>query len=559
MDREEMHRRFQKWESEVLSPYLDRVETRDHVRFLLDAGPEVQPVYTPLDAEKASGRYFQDLGLPGEYPFTRGISPDGPRSSPPLIKFYSGLGTPEDTNRRYKTLLSWGVEMIQIASDLPSQVGYDADHIMATGEVGRAGVSISSLRDMEIIFDGIPLTSMRRVGMLFNSLGPVALALFIALGEKQGLRVEDYVVELQNDPLKEYVARGTQILPVRPAVKLAGDVVEWCAEHAPHWSAIDVCVNHLNSAGAGSTNATAFALANAVAYIDDVLARGLHIDSVAPLLQMFLDEREDFFVAVANVRATRRIWARMMKERFAAKDARSAALRITAYGHGRETRQEPLNNIVRIAYGSLAYYLAGIQALYDSSYDEVLSTPSEEAVKIAVRTQQILNHEGGFSLTADPLGGSYYVEALTDELDRRIAESFNLVESKGGAIACIENGYIRNLITEGAVKRQERFEAGSRIMVGVNRFASESAPSQPPVTRVDPNLEERQRRQLAQMRKERESAQVVAALSGLEQSARRGGNLVPAVLEAVRAYATVGEICDVFRAEYGEWHPDQQF
>lgn len=527
--------------------------------YTLDAGPEVQSVYTPEDLVQR-GVTGEDLGRPGDYPFTRGIEPDGLRSRPTLVKIYSGLGTPEESNQRFQKLAGWGVDEIQIAADLPTQVGYDPDHIMSAGEVGRAGVSIASLRDLEVMFDGLPLSSLRRVGMLGNSIGPIALALFAALGERQGLDRSAYAVDLQNDPLKEYVARGTQFLPIEPAVRLACDVVEWTAREARSWYPLDVCVNHLNSAGAGSTRGTAFALANADRYISTLLERGCPIDSFAALLQMFLDEREDFFVQIANIRATRRIWARLMRERYGAADATSWALQVTAYGHGRETRKEPLNNIARIAIGSLAYYLAGIQTLYTASYDEVLQVPSDEAVKVSVRTQQIIASELGLGLTADPLGGSYYVESLTADVERGILAELQEVEARGGAVACIENGYIRDVITDGAVRRQQRYEAGLRPMIGVDRHVSDGDDSWSVRPRASQDgLDELRSRDVAELKRTREQRRVQQALAGVQADVRRGANSVPSVLEAVRSYATVGEIADVFRDVLGEWQPDQTF
>jgi methylmalonyl-CoA mutase N-terminal domain/subunit len=518
----------------------------------LDAGPRVKPLYTAADLE---GQL--DDSLAGEFPFTRGISAERSR---PLVKLYSGLGAAEQSNRRFRQLVKLGVEVIQMATDLPSQVGYDSDHVMAAGEVGRAGVAIASLRDMEVLFDSLPLNRLARVSMLANATGPIGLALFVALGERQGLGIDEYVVDLQNDPLKEYVARGTQFLPVRPALRLAGDVVEWCAQHAPHWYPLDACVNHLNSAGAGSTRGTAFALANVIAYVEEVLSRGADIDAFVPSLQMFLDEREDFFVAVANIRATRRIWAELMRDRFGAKDPRSHALQTTAYGHGRETRVEPLNNIVRIALGCLAYRLAGVQTMYSASYDEALSTPTDEAALISTRTQQILNEEHGLDATVDPLGGAYYVEALTNEIERRIRAELGRIDELGGAIACIESGYFRSVIAEGAVRRQRRFEDGLRAVVGVNRFVRAGvSDASPPAATADADAEEVQKARLAAVRAERDAARVEAALAAVDVSAREGRNVVPATIEAVRAYATIGEIADVYRRVFGEWKPERDF
>jgi methylmalonyl-CoA mutase N-terminal domain/subunit len=519
----------------------------------LDAGPSVKPFYTEQDLAQR-----RDHSRPGEFPYTRGVSGERQR---PLVKLYTGLGTPEQSNERLLRLVELGVEVIQLATDLPSQVGYDSDHVMATAEVGRAGVAIASLCDMQVLFKGIPLSRLARVSMLGNATGPISLALFVALGERQGLRRDEYVVDLQNDPLKEYVARGTQFLPVRPALRLAADVVEWCAREAPHWYPLDACGNHLNAAGAGSTLATAFAFANTVAYIEELLARGLAIDDFAPMMQMFLDEREDFFVAVANIRASRRIWAAMMRDRFGAADARSHALQITAYGHGRETRVEPLNNIVRIALGCLAYRLAGVQTMYSSSYDEARTTPTDESVVISARTQQILNEEQGLDATVDPLGGSYYVEALTDEIEQRILRELEKIDAMGGAVTCIENGYFRSVIADGALRRQKWFEEGRRAVVGVNRFKFErTEPNGAESTAsADADAESIQKARLKRVRRERDTDAVIAALAAVGKAAREGRNVVPATIDAVRAYATVGEISDVFRAEFGEWLPDQQF
>ena len=529
--------------------------------YRLDAGPSVKPIYGPQDVDPGSAERRQAPG--GEYPFTRGVEPDGLRTRPTLVKVYTGLGTPAATAERIRKLASWGAEIIQLAADLPTQIGFDPDHIMSAGEVGRAGVSIASLRDMETIFEHVPVSSVPRVGMLGNSIGPIALALFVALAERQGVALGDFVVDLQNDPLKEYVARGTQFLPVEPAVKLAADVVEWSAREAPHFFPLDVCVNHLNAAGAGSTSGTAFAIGNAIRYIEQLVGRGVPIDSFAPQVQLFLDEREDFFAAIANIRATRRIWAELMRDRFGAHEQESLALAVTAYGHGRETRLEPLNNIVRIALGSLAYYLAGIQTMYTASYDEVIQTPSDEAVKIAIRTQQIMALELGLGLTADPLGGSYYLEALTDEIEAGIRERLAEVEREGGAVAAIDSGLIRGVIADGAVRRQTRFEAGLRPMVGVDRLQSEDGGLDQwairPTDRMTEEDEERRCDEVRELRRTREQRRTAQALRNVEQAVRRGENSVPTVLEAVRSYATVGEISDVFREVFGEWQPDRTF
>jgi methylmalonyl-CoA mutase N-terminal domain/subunit len=480
------------------------------------------------------------------------------RGEPFIIRAYSGFGNAEECNPRYKKLLQWGADEIVMAIDLPTQVGYDSDHIMARGEVGKVGVAIDSLKDMEILFDGIPLNSLKRVSMLGNSFGPIALSLFIALGEKQGLRTTEYVIDLQNDILKEYVARGTYIFPIRPSIRVATDVVAYCAHHAPHWYPMTLCVNHMNAAGAGSTKATAFALANGLCYIQHLLDKGFGIDEIAPLLTMFLDERAEFFVAIANFRATRRVWANIMKERFGAKDPRSMALKITAYSHGGETLLEPVNNIARITLAALAYVLGGVQSLYNASYDEVLGVPTEEAAKISVRIQQILAHELGIADTVDPLGGSYFLETLTHRIEEDILENLTKVEDLGGAVEAIEKGYYLGAMSEGAVKRKKEFDKAARVSVGVNRFRTES---EVPIGafRIDPSVESKQIEGLNRLRKERNGRRVGESLQYIREVAKGVENLVPPILEAIRAYATVGEICDTLRDVYGEYQKREYF
>lgn len=544
------------WAERAKAELRDKVDGLDPV--VTDAGVEVNNLYTPLDLSRRNFDYLEKLGFPGEYPYTRGISSSMHRAQPPLIKVYSGFGTAEDCNQRFKKLVEWGVDEIQMAVDLPTQVGYDSDHIMATAEIGRVGVAIDSLRDMEILFDGIPLNSLKRVSMLGNSFAPYALSLFIALGEKQGLNPDQYTVSLQNDILKEYVARGTQIHPIRPSVKLGCDVVEYCARYHPHWYPMTCCVNHINAAGAGSMAGTAFALANAICYIENLLSRGLHIDQFGYLLDMFLDERDDFFVTIANLRATRKAWARLMRERFGARDPKTMMLKITSYAHGRETLQEPLNNVVRIGMAGLAYYLGGVQFLYDASYDECTNTPSDESVKVAIRTLQIIFHEFGFRNTIDPLGGSYYLESLTCDIEKGIWEEFERVQKMGGAISAIEKGYYQKVITEGAVRRQRQLERGERISVGVNRFVSnEPLPESTFIPNSD--TERRQIESLKKLRVERSQKRVDDTLDYVREAAVAGENLVPPILEAVRAYATIGEVSDTLRSVFGEYESRGDF
>jgi len=546
-----------RWEASCLGPPLKQPAERRE-KFQTDIGLDVKRIYTPLDLHEAEFDYEKDLGFPGQYPFSRGIDSLMYRGEPFIIRGYSGFGEPWACNERYMKLIEWGVDEIVMAVDLPTQVGYDSDQIMSKGEVGRVGVAIDSLRDMEILFENIPLSSLKRVSMLGNSFGPIALSLFIALGEKQGLKTTDFIVDLQNDILKEYVARGTYIFPIRPSIRLTTDVIGYCARHAQHWYPCTICANHINAAGAGSTTATAFAIANGVCYIKHLLEKGYTIDEVAPLFTLFADERSDFFVAISNFRAARKVWAKIMKDDLNAKDPKSMALKITAYSHGGETLFEPENNIVRIAMAALAYVLGGVQFLYNASYDEVLGTPTENAAKIAVRTQQILAHEFGITSTVDPLGGSYFIESLTKEIEKNIYGEFLKVEDMGGAIAGIESGYYNSKISDGAIRRQREFDEGERIRVGVNKYRTESK-TPFGAFRIDPSIESMQIERLNKVKKERNSKAVKEALEYVREVSKGDENVVPAVLEAVRAYCTIGEICGIFRDVFGEYQAREVF
>lgn len=545
------------WEEKCLKPILD-IQPERREKFVTDAGLNIERIYTPLDVQQRGVDYKEDIGFPGQYPFTRGITPTMFRSEPWVISAYSGFGEAETCNERYKKLIEQGVEKIVVALDLPTQVGYDSDHIMAKGEVGRVGVAVNSLRDMELLFSGIPLNKLKRVSMLAFSFGPIALSLFIALGEKQGLKPSEFVVEIQNDFLEDFVARGTYIYPIQPSIRVATDVVGYCARNIPHWYPLCLQANHLNAAGAGSTKSTAFALADGVCYINDLLSKGYGIDEVAPLISMFLDERSDFFVAICNFRATRRVWARIMKERMKAKDPRSMALKIGGHSHGGETLLEPINNIARITLGTLAYVLGGIQGLCVASYDEPLGTPTEDAAKIALRTQQILAYEMGITNTVDPLGGSYFIESLTSQIEKEIYEEFLKVEAMGGAIAAIEKGYYQSAMTVGANRRQKEFERGERVSIGVNKYRTDSK-TPAGAFRIDPSLEQKQVERLHRVKKERNAKAVKEALEYVREVAEDEKNLVPPILEAVRSYATIGEISDVLRKVFGEYQAREKF
>jgi methylmalonyl-CoA mutase N-terminal domain/subunit len=506
----------------------------------------LKEIYTPLDLEENGFDYLKDVGFPGAYPFVRGVEPTRDPSRPWLIRIYAGYGTPEQSNGRYKFLLQEGAEEIVMAVDLPTQVGYDADHPMAAGEVGRVGVSICSLRDMEVAFEGIPLSSMRRVGMLGNSFGPIALSFFIALGEKQGISPNDYTIHLQNDVLKEYGTRGTQFLPIQPAVRLVTDVIRYCAVHHPQWN---VCAAHYGYAGAAAAHA--YALADAQVYINDILDKGMNIDDFAHLFNLFT-VGELTFAGVATIRAVRKIWARMMREKYGAQDPRSMGIKITAYTVAESTAQQTLNNIVRIALGTQTYALAGVDYIYNASYDEGLAIPTEEAARLALRTQQILANETEIAHTVDPFAGSYLVESLTLQVEREILRYLKEIEDVGGAIAAIENGLFQKKAAEEAYKKRVRIERGERIHVGVNKY--KVAAEEVPVTfKPDPGVESRRIESLRRLKDERDNQKVARCLERVREVCRTNENVMPAVLDAVRAYATLGEICDIWREVFGEY------
>lgn len=531
--------------------------TTEHRPFVTDTGISVEPLYSPATLDRESFDYLADVGFPGAFPFTRGDRPAMNRNEPFVVSAYTGFGEAETCNKRLKSLVDLGVQQLLLATDLPTQCGYDSDDVMAAGEVGRVGVAIDTLADLEALFDGLPLDRVKRVGTLGNSIGPIVAAMFAALGEKQGLAYTGYTVNLQNDPLKEYLARGTQILPPGPAAKLAVDPVAWCVEHAPNWSPMTVCYNHLNAGGAGSSVGAAIALANARHYLDLLIARGHTIDQVAPLLHMFADERHDFFAVIANMRALRKVWAHMIRDDYGATTDAAMALKTTVYGHGQEALAEPLNNLVRIAFGTLGYVLGGASYVYIASYDEAVGIPSEETVKAAVRTQQIIAHEHGFLDTIDPLGGSYFVETLTLQIERQMRDALERIQSMGGALAIMDNGWAKRFMSEGAARRQRMVDSGERPWVTVN--IDRQKPNVPHTAfRIDSHTAEKQIARLSAVKARRDGRRVTTALAEVDRAAAEDRNSMEAVLEAVRAYATVGEIVDVWRRRYGEFQPSTQ-
>ncbi len=545
-----LSRKVHAWEEGPLAKTLSRQPERRE-SFSTSSTP-VQRLYTPLDV--ADMNYERDLGFPGEYPFTRGVQPTMYRGRYWTMRQYAGFGTAEESNQKFRYLLSQGQTGLSVAFDLPSQLGYDSDDPMAIAEVGQVGVAIDSLYDMETLFDGIPLDKVS-TSMTINAPAPVMLAMYIAAAEKQGVPSEKLMGTVQNDVLKEYVARGTYIFPPGPSVRLAADVMGYCAKHVPQWNTISVSGYHMRDAGATAAQEIGFTFANAKAYIDAALERGLQIDEFAPRISWIFNTHNNFFEEVAKYRALRRLWARILKEEYGAKDPRSMMLRThTQTGGSTLMAQQPQNNIVRAAIQALAAVCGGVQSIALSCFDEALALPTDEAQRIALRTQQIIAHETGAADTVDPMAGSYYVEYLTNELERQAIEYMKQIDEIGGAVAAIESGWIQTQIAEAAWEYQRRVDEKQEIIVGVNEYV-EGGEQQPAIFSVDRRLVDHQLKRLEQHRKNRDMAKVEAALANLKRVCASDENTMPAILEAVRSYATLGEICGAMREVFGEYHP----
>ena len=538
------------WEREVLEPVLQRRPERKD-RFETYSGIEMKRVYTPEDAQID---YTEDLGFPGQYPFTRGVYPTMYRGRLWTMRQYAGYATAEESNRRYKYLLSQGQTVLSVAFDLPTQIGYDSDHPLAEGEVGKVGVAIDSLEDMEVLFDGIPLDKVS-TSMTINAPAAILLAMYIAVAKKQGVDPRVLRGTIQNDILKEYVARGTYIFPPRPSMRLITDTFSYCKDNLPRWNTISISGYHIREAGATAVQEVAFTLANAIAYVEAAIKAGLDVDEFAPRLSFFFNAHNDFLEEVAKFRAARRLWARIMRERFGAREPRSWMLRFHTQTAGCTlTAQQPDNNVVRVTLQALAAVLGGTQSLHTNSRDEALSLPTEKSVQIALRTQQIIAHESGIANTIDPLAGSYCIEALTNEIERRALEYIKKIDEMGGALAAIERGFIQREIQESAYRYQRAVERGEQIVVGVNQFVVEE---ETPLRRlrVDPAVRERQIARLRALKERRDSEKAQNLLTRLKETARGEENLLPIILECVEAYATLGEICGVLREVFGEYEP----
>ena len=538
----------QEWAESTLGPVLKRFGERQD-SFETASGISEDVLYTPEDRDGAD--YSDRLGYPGEYPYTRGVQPTMYRGRLWTMRQYAGLASPEESNRRYRYLLEHGQTGLSVAFDLPTQTGYDSDHPMAQGEIGRTGVPISSLADMETLFDGIPLDRVS-TSMTINATASILLALYIAVAKKQGVDPSALNGTIQNDILKEYIARGTYIYPPRPSMRLVTDTFAYCSEHVPRWNTISISGYHMAEAGATAAQELAFTFSNAIAYVQAAVDAGLDVDRFAPRLSFFFVAQSHLFEEVAKFRAARRMWAKIMLERFGAENPRSWTCRFHTQTAGVTlTAQQPDNNVIRTTIQALAAILGGTQSLHVNSKDEALALPTEESVQLSLRTQQILAYEMGVANTVDPLAGSYYIESLTDDVERKAFEYIQQIDDMGGALSALDSGYQIQEIHESAFRHQQKVEAEERIVVGVNRFQAPTPPIEQ-LQKIDRSETQRQLDRLAQIRRDRDDLTVSAALARVEDVARDSDNTMPAIIEAVEAYATLGEISDVFRVVFGE-------
>ena len=550
-DREELERlkvERGRWEETTVRQSLERMPEREYLR--TTSGVPINRIYTPQDMEGTD--YSRDIGLPGEYPYTRGVQPTMYRAKPWTMRMFAGFGTAEDTNKRFKYLLSQGQTGLSTAFDMPTLYGYDTDHPMAAGEFGKCGVAVSSLADMEILFADLPLDKIT-TSMTINSPAAVIWAMYIVNAEKRGFPRAKLGGTLQNDILKEYIAQKEFLFPPEPSMRLVTDTIEFGTRYMPKWNTISISGYHIREAGATAVQELAFTLADGLAYVDAALERGLKIDEFAPRLSFFFDVHNDFFEEIAKFRAGRRIWARLMRERYGAKDPRSWLLRTHAQTAGVSlTAQQPDNNVVRTTIQALAAVLGGTQSLHTNSLDEALALPTEKAALIALRTQQIIASESGVVNTVDPLGGSYFVEALTDQTEQATMDYLNQIEALGGVMACIQNGFFQREIAESAYRYQQEIDQHKRTIVGVNDYIMEEE-IKVPTLYIDRVGERAQIERLQRVRRERDQAAVKRALDNLRRVAEGTENTMPAIIEAVKAYATLGEIMDVFRSVFGEY------
>jgi methylmalonyl-CoA mutase N-terminal domain/subunit len=523
---------------------------------LADPKP-ASPSGLPMDAvitetDLGDWNVDRDLGFPGQFPFTRGVYPTMYRGRPWTTRQYAGFGSAAESNQRYRYLLSQGVKGLSVAFDLPTQIGLDSDNALALGEVGKVGVAIDSLEDMLTLFDGIPLERVS-TSMTINSTAAILLALYVAVGKKQGANLARLSGTVQNDILKEYIARGTYIYPLRPAMRIVTDIFSWCRHQVPNWNAISISGYHIREAGSTDVQEVAFTIANGVAYVEAAVASGLAVDEFAPQLSFFFNSHNEFLMQVAKFRAARRLWARVMRDRFGAKDPRSMMLRFHAQTAGSSlTAQQPENNLVRVAIQCLAAVLGGCQSLHANGLDEALALPTENAALLALRTQQIIAQETGVTNTIDPVAGSYAIEHLTSEIEDQARAYIAQIDAMGGMLKAIEAGFVQQEVQKAAYEYQQAVDTGEQVVVGVNKFQAEEEKTIPTL-RIDPEIERTQVARLQALRARRDAAKAAAATAEIERRAGSGENLMPAILAAVEAYVTVGEISDALRRSFGEY------
>lgn len=542
MDKEKLQQGLNEYEAKVAKAVAKFPERKNF---------ETQRLYTPLDIEDFD--YGEKLGFPGQYPFTRGVQPTMYRGRLWTMRAYAGFATAEETNARYKYLLEAGQTGLSVAMDLPTQIGLDSDHELSHGEVGKVGVAIDSLADMEALFDGIPLDKVS-TSMTINGPAAVLLAMYVAVAEKQGVKPEALKGTIQNDILKEYIARGTYIFPPRPSMRLITDTFEYCSKNIPKWNTISVGAYHIREAGASEVQEIAFAFANAMAYIDAAIKAGQKVDDFAPGISWIFTAGLDFFGEVAKFRAARRLWARIMKERYGASVPKAQMLRVHVHTAGSVlTAQQPLNNVVRITWQALSAVLGGIQSMACCAYDEAIALPTEESATLALRTQQLLAYESGVTDTIDPLAGSYYIETLTDKIEKEAYDYIDKIDRMGGAVAAIEHGYMQQEMAAHAYEYQHEVELGKRTVIGVNKFNDSKKLAEQDVLTADLSVGERQIARLEKMKAARDNEAVKAELEKLREAAKGTENLMPYLIDAVKTYATLGEICGVLREEFGEY------
>jgi methylmalonyl-CoA mutase N-terminal domain/subunit len=553
---EQIAREQERWRKEQVEATIAKMPLRQSA-FVTDSGIPIPELLTPAD--RANERYLEDIGFPGQFPYTRGPQSTMYRGRLWTMRQFAGFGTPEDTNQRFKYLLAQGMTGLSTAFDMPALMGYDCDHSMSRGEVGKEGVAVSSLEDMETLFDGIPLDQVT-TSMTINAPASVALAMYVAIADKRGIPRSKLGGTIQNDMLKEFIAQKEWIIGPRPAVRIVTDMIEFATKELPRWHPVSISGYHIREAGATAVQEMAFTLADGFAYVEAAIERGLKVDEFAPRLSFFWDVHNDFFEEIAKFRAARRIWARRMRDKYRAKDARSMMLRTHAQTAGVSlTAQQPYNNVVRVALQAMAAVLGGTQSLHTNSLDETYALPTEDAVTIALRTQQIIAYESGVDRVVDPLAGSYFVEHLTDEMEKRALQYIQKIDNMGGMIRAVEEGFPQREIADSAYQHQREVETNKRIIVGVNQFRSEEQGSNIELLKIHDEVAHRQVEKLRALKGRRDAKAVDRALRNVEGACRNGENLMPVLIDAVKAYVTLGEISDVYRRVWGAYREAAAF